>query len=102
MDLASSFDPKKNKHSFERRKDWTKKFSKDLNKQASKIINFKEKNVIPLTDEETEFYEKQNVCHICQKEFCNNKNEKKNLNNIKKIIVIIQENLEDLLIAFVI
>ena len=62
--------------------------------------------MIPLTDEEIEYYEKQNVCHICQKEFCYNKNEKNkfNLNYIKKseIIVIIQENLEDLHIAFVI
>ena len=33
--------------------------------------------MIPLTDEEIEFYEKQNICHICQKEFCYNKNEKK-------------------------
>ena len=62
--------------------------------------------MIPLTDEEIEYYEKQNVCHICQKKFCYNKNEKNkfNLNYIKKleIIVIIQENLEDLHIAFVI
>ena len=25
--------------------------------------------MIPLTDEENEFYEKQNVCYICKKEF---------------------------------
>ena len=31
------------------------------------IINYEEKEMIPLTDEEKEFYEKQNLCHICKK-----------------------------------
>ena len=59
--------------------------------------------MIPLTDEEIEYYEKQNVCDICQKDFVIIKIKKINLNCIKKleIIVIIQENLEDLHIAFV-
>ena len=30
----------------------------------------------PLTDDENKFYEEQNECYICQKEFCYNKNEK--------------------------
>ena len=62
--------------------------------------------MIPLTDKEIIDYEEQKLCHICKKEFCYDKNEKKKkkLNYIKKleIIVIIQENLEELLIAFVI
>ena len=60
--------------------------------------------MIRLTDKEPESYEKQNVCHIYQKEFCYKKNKKKVLNYIKKldIIVIIQENLEELLKVFVI
>ena len=33
--------------------------------------------MIPLTDEETEFYENQIVCDICKKEFSTNKNDKK-------------------------
>ena len=32
--------------------------------------------MIPLTDEETEFYENQKVCHICKKEFSTEKNDK--------------------------
>ena len=36
--------------------------------------------MIPLTDEEIIYYEKQKLCHICKKEFCYDKNEKKNLN----------------------
>ena len=67
LDLVNSFDSKQNKHSFYRGKDSTKKFSKDLKEHATKIINLKEKDMIPLTDEEIEFYEKQNVCHMCQK-----------------------------------
>ena len=61
--------------------------------------------MIPLTDNENKFYNEQEECHICQKEFCYDKNEKKrNLNYTKKleIIVMIRENLEELLIAFVI
>ena len=29
---------------------------------------------MPLTDEEKESYENQEICHICEKEFCTEKN----------------------------
>ena len=32
-----------------------------------KIINYEKKEMIPLTDKKTEFYEKQKACHICKK-----------------------------------
>ena len=32
--------------------------------------------MIPLTDKETVYYEKQKLCHICKKEFCYDKNDK--------------------------
>ena len=38
-----------------------------------KIINYKKKEIIPLTKEEKESYEKQNVCYICGKEFSTDK-----------------------------
>ena len=41
--------------------------------------------MIPLTDEEIEFYENQDVCHICQKEFCYNKNEKNKLKLYQRV-----------------
>ena len=41
--------------------------------------------MIPLTDEEIEFYENQDVCHICQKQFCYNKNEKNKLKLHQKV-----------------
>ena len=58
--------------------------------------------MIPLTDNENKFYE-ENVAYV-KKSFVLIKMKKRNLNYTKKleIIVIIQENLEELLIAFVI
>ena len=67
LDLVSSFNSKQNKHSFYRGKDCIKKFCSDLKELAAKIINYKEKEMIPLTDNENKFYEEQKVCHICKK-----------------------------------
>ena len=53
------------------------KFCKDLKELKTEIINFEEKEMIPLTNKEIKPYEKQNVCHICKEKFCNNKNKKK-------------------------
>ena len=53
------------------------KFCKDLKELATEIINYKEKEMIPLTDKETRFYEKQKVCHICKRYFCTNENNEK-------------------------
>ena len=41
------------------------------------IINFEEKEMIPLTNKEIKSYEKQKVYHICKEKFCNDKNKKK-------------------------
>ena len=40
------------------------------------IINFKKKEMIPLRNEEIKSYEKQKVCYICEKKFCDDKNKK--------------------------
>ena len=53
------------------------KFCKDLKELGTEIINFEEKEMIPLTNKEIKSYEKQKVCHICKKEFCDDKNNKK-------------------------
>ena len=60
--------------------------------------------MIPLTDNKKKFYEKQEKCHMCQKEFCYDKNDKNKFKIYKKleIIVITQENLEEQLITLVI
>ena len=61
------------------------------------------KEITPLTDEETEFYEKQKVCHICKKEFSTDKNDRnKNYAMKSEIIVITKKNLEELFIIFAI
>ena len=52
------------------------KFCKEIRRLAAEIINYKKREMIPLTDKETEFYEKQKVCYICRKEFNTDKNEK--------------------------
>ena len=40
------------------------------------MINFKKKEMISLTNKEIKFYEKQKVCYICEKKFCDDKNKK--------------------------
>ena len=54
-----------------------KMFCKDWKDQAMKIINYEMKEIIPLTDEEKESYENQEVCYICEEEFCTDKKNKK-------------------------
>ena len=76
-------------------------FCKDLKEQAMKIINYEKKEVIPLTDKEKESYENQEICYICEKEFCINENNKKEFKR-SEITVIIQVNIEELLIVIVI
>ena len=46
-------------------------------KIGTEIINFEEKEMMPLTNKEITSYEKQKVCHICNEKFCNDKNKKK-------------------------
>ena len=41
--------------------------------------------MIPLTDKENKYHEKQEKCYICQKEFCYNKNKTKELKLYKKV-----------------
>ena len=62
-----------------------KMFCKDLKDQAMKIINYEKKEMIPLTDEEKESYENQKVCYICEKEFCTDKENKKEFKKMQKV-----------------
>ena len=68
-----SFDKSNNKLSYYRGEDCMKRFCKDLKDHATKIINFKKKIMIPLTKEEEDDYNKENICYICKKEFNNDK-----------------------------
>ena len=62
-----SFDASKTEQSYYRGKYCMEMFCKDLRGQAMKIINYEKKEMIRLTHEETESYEKQKVCYICEK-----------------------------------
>ena len=53
------------------------KFCKDLREHATKIINYGQKNMIPLTKKEGKHHNKQEVCYICKKEFNTDDSDKK-------------------------
>ena len=57
--LICSFDDTKNKSYFYRGKDCIEKFCKDLKELGMEIINFKKKEMKPLTNKEIKSYEKQ-------------------------------------------
>ena len=65
LSLISLFDSNENKLNFYRGKYCIKRFSSDLKELATNIINYEEKEMIPLTDKENKFYEEQEKCHIC-------------------------------------
>ena len=69
-----SFDASKNEHSYYREQNCMKKLCEKIKDQAMKIVSYEEKEMIPLTDEETKFYEKQKVHHICKEQFSTDKN----------------------------
>ena len=71
-----SFDKSNNEQKYYRGEDCIKMFYNDLKDQANKIINYEKKEMIPLTDKKKESYENQKICHIWEKEFCTDKNNK--------------------------
>ena len=70
---SCSFDKSNNKLSYYRGEDCMKRFCKDLKDHATKIIDYKKKIMTPLTKEEEDNYNKENICYICKKEFNNDK-----------------------------
>ena len=62
-----------------------KMFCKDIKDQAMKLINYEKKEMIPLTDKEKESYENQEICYICEKEFCTDENNKKEFKKMQKV-----------------
>ena len=76
MSLNCSFGETKNQHKFYRSKDCMEKFCRDLKELATEIINYEEKEMLPLTDNKIKSYEKQKACHIHKEGFCYDKNKK--------------------------
>ena len=64
-----SFDTTKNKLDYYRGKNCTKNVCLDLRGHATKIINYKKKEMIPLTKKEEKKHNKLRVCYICNKRF---------------------------------
>ena len=62
-----SFGATKNKLDSYRGKGCMENFCKDLKEDATKIINYERKEMIPLTDEENQSYKKQKVCLYARK-----------------------------------
>ena len=80
-----SFDKPKNERKYYRGEDCMKIFCEDLKDQAMKIVNYEKKEMIPLTNEEKETYENQKICHICEKEFCIDEDNKKEFKVKQKV-----------------
>ena len=59
LSLIFSFNSKENKHSVYRGRYCIETFCKDLKELATKMINYEEKDMIALTDNENKFYEEQ-------------------------------------------
>ena len=79
LDLVCSFDLKEDKHSFYRGNDCIKKFCSELKELGTKVINYKQKDMTPLTDDENRYYEEQKECYLCRKVFCYNKEKKRQI-----------------------
>ena len=70
---SCTFNKSHNKLRHYRGQDCMKMFCKDLKDHAKRIINHKKKSIIPLTKDEEDSYNKDTICHICLKEFDNDK-----------------------------
>ena len=66
----------KNKLGCYRRKDCMEWFCKNIRDHTMKIINYEEKEMIPLTDKENRSYEMQKICYIYKKEFSTDNDKK--------------------------
>ena len=97
LSLICSFDATKTRHYLYRGKDCVENFCKKLKELGPEIINYKEKEMMPLADKENKFYKKQKKVMYAKKSFVQIKIMKMNLNTKKsEIIFITLENLEEL------
>ena len=71
-----SFNEKENKLDYYRGKDCIEKLCKKIKERVMEIINYKERDMKPLTQEENNRYNKQKICHICKEMFFVDKDDK--------------------------
>ena len=74
---------KKNKLNYNRGKDCIEKLCKKLKETATEIINREKKEIVPLTHEENNFYNEQEICYIWKEYFCMDKDDKNYINKRK-------------------
>ena len=48
-----------------RRKDFMKRFCGSLRERTNRIIHFKKRRMIPITNKELKSYENAKICYIC-------------------------------------
>ena len=85
LDLVCSFDSKEDKHSFYRGNDCIKKFCSELKELGTKVVNYEQKEMAPLTSEDVALYQSQKQCCICGKAFCYDKKQEKRFKLYKKV-----------------
>ena len=69
MSTTWGFKHIKNKHTLYRGKDCMKTFCESLKEHATKIIGFKKKKMLPLTNKELKAHEDAKICYIWGKYF---------------------------------
>ena len=69
MSVICSFDEKENKFNYYRGKDCIEKLCKKIKESANEIINYKKRDIIPLTQEEVNSYNEQEICYYAKKSF---------------------------------
>ena len=76
---SCSFDKSESKQIYYRERDCMKRFCHDLKEHVTRITDYEMEPMDPLTEDEKESYENQELCHICDKQFytVNNKKMKK-------------------------
>ena len=72
-----------NKLIHQKGKDSIEKVCKIIEEWPTEIINHEKKEMISLTHEENNFYNKQEICYMCKEKFCMDKNDKNYINKRK-------------------
>ena len=83
--VKCTFDATKDSHDYYRGIDCIENVCKKLKDFAMEIIDYEEKEMIPLTDKKNKSYEMLKVCHICEREFCFDENEKTKFKLYQKV-----------------
>ena len=83
--LICQFDERKMIHNFYRGKYCIERFCKNVKKLAIEISNYREQEMISLTDKEIKLYKRRKVCQICKKQFCYDENKGREFELFKKV-----------------